>query len=208
MKSVAIVDLKGKNVGKFALDEDFFQEKANKTLLYQASLMYLANTRKASAHTKTRSQVRGGGKKPWRQKGTGRARVGTIRSPLWRGGGVVFGPGGRKFNFSLPKKVRNLALIHSLNAKIKDNQLVVVDKISLSEPKTKEFATFLKAVKANNKPLVVTEKLDARLNKAARNIGGLMIKPFNYINAYDVLKHDKVVFSKLALENLIKLRKR
>ena len=207
MKSVPIVDVKGKSVGKFQLDETFFNGKVNKSLLQQAVLMYQANKRKASATTKTRSDVSGGGRKPWRQKGTGRARAGTIRSPLWRGGGTVFGPINSKFNYALPKKIRNNALLHSLNGKVNDDELIVVDALSISQPKTKEIATFLNKVKAATKALIVIEKKDESLLRAARNIEGVMLKPFNYINAFDVLNHNKVVFTKQALENLIKLRK-
>ncbi|MFH1045909.1 MAG: 50S ribosomal protein L4 [Candidatus Omnitrophota bacterium] len=208
MKSVAILDITGKAVGKFALEDPCFAEKINTDLLHQVVLMYLANRRAESAHTKTRQFVRGGGKKPWRQKGTGRARAGSIRSPLWRGGGNVFGPRGRKFKFSLPKKIRRLALLHSLNGKAQDNELIIIESLAIDEPKTKAVAAILKTLKAEKKTLIVTEKEDIKLARAANNLSGVMLKPFNYINAYDVLSHEKVVFSKQALENLLKLQKR
>ncbi len=208
MKNIPVYDMKGKNAGRFSLDEAFFDGRINKALLHQSTLIYLTNLRKGNACTKRRDEVSGGGRKPWRQKGTGRARTGSIRNPIWRGGGTIFGPKPRKFTTHLPKNVKALALTQALNGKIKDNELVVVEKISLNEPKTKEFVLFLKAVKANAKPLVVIEKKDLKISRAGQNISGVTIKPFNYINAYDVLKHKKVIFSRQALENLVKLRKK
>ena len=208
MKSVPVYDIKGKSAGKLSLDEDYFNGRFNKALLHKAVLMYLANLRKGSACTKRRDEVRGGGRKPWRQKGTGRARAGSIRSPLWRGGGVIFGPQSRGFGYKMVKDTRNLALRQSLNGKIKDNEFLLVDKLTLNQARTKEFASFLKALKAQDKPLVVIEKKDSKLTQASRNIPGVTVKAFNYINAYDVLRHKKVIFTRQALENLIKLRKR
>ncbi len=208
MKSVSVHDMKGKVAGKLSLDETYFDGRINKPLLHQAVLMYMANRRHGCASTKIRSQVRGGGRKPWRQKGTGRARTGSIRNPLWRGGGVIFGPLPREYRYSLPKNIKNLALKLSLNGKIKDNELVVVDKISLDKPKTREFISFLKAIKVKEKPLVVIEKHNPQILRASRNISGVTVKTFNNICAYDVLRHKKIIFSKQALENLVKLRKR
>lgn len=207
MKNIAVVDLKGKTVGKFAIDQTLFNEKCNKTFLRQTVLLYLANLRKGCASTKTSAQVRGGGRKPWRQKGTGRARVGSIRSPLWRGGGVTFGPHPHSYNVKLPKGIKRRALIQSLNGKIKDNQLVIVNQIALKNPKTKELVSFLTALKAKDKTLIIVEKYHPDIVRAGRNISGVSVKAFNNINAHDVLKHNKVIFSQQALENLIKLRK-
>jgi large subunit ribosomal protein L4 len=207
MSNIPVYDLKGKAAGKFTLDQSYFDGKINKPLLQQAVLMYLTNQRLATASNKSRSQVRGGGRKPWRQKGTGRARVGSIRSPIWRGGGVVFGGQPKEFRYRLPKNAKNLALKMSLNAKIKDNEVVVVDKFSPDIAKTKHFFGTLEALKVKEAPLVVLEKHNLQLWQAARNIRGLSIKAFNNINALDVLRHKKIVFSKQALENLVKLRK-
>jgi large subunit ribosomal protein L4 len=206
MKSVSVLDMKGKVAGKVSLDGDYFDSKVKKSLLHQAVLMYLADLRKGSSATKRRAEVRGGGRKPWRQKGTGRARVGSIRSPLWKGGGVVFGPHPRNYSYRLPKKITSLALQHSLNAKIRDNEFLVTEKIAQDKPKTSEFASFLQALKAEDKPLVVIEAHNALIHRAARNIPGVTVKVFSDINAYDVLKHKKVIFSKQALEKLVKLR--
>lgn len=208
MKSIPIYDIEGKSAGKFSLDEDFFNGKVNKAFLHQSVLAYMTNSRKGTASTKRRDEVSGGGRKPWRQKGTGRARVGSIRSPIWRGGGIVFGPKPRKFRSELNKKVKSLALIQALNAKLKDEELMVVEEISFPQGKTKEFCAFLKAIKASRTNLVVIEKNDPQTFRAGRNITGTTIKPFNYINAHDVLRNERIVFAKGALENLIKLRKR
>ncbi len=207
MKNISVFDIKGKTVGKLSLDQTYFNDKINKSLLHQTVLMYLANLRKGSASTKTRGEVRGGGRKPWRQKGTGRARVGSIRSPLWRSGGITFGPHPKQYAYSLPKNMKKAALQQTLNGKIKDNELVVVDKISLAKPKTKEFAAFLLSQKIQDEALVVLETHNPDILRASRNIPGVTVKTFNNINAYDVLKHKKVIFSKQALENLVKLRK-
>lgn len=207
MKNLPVLDMQGKTMGKLPLDECFFDGKVNKPLLQQAVLMYLANQRKGSASTKTRAEVRGGGKKPWRQKGTGRARAGSIRSPLWRGGGVTFGPKPRQYKYALPNYIRNLAIVQSLNAKIKDDELIVVDNISLDQAKTKNMISFLESVKVKDSALMVIEKKHPTLVLASRNIPGITVKLFNCINAHDILIHKQVIFTKPALENLIKLRK-
>lgn len=209
MKTISVLDVKGKVKGKFSLDQAYFDGKINKPLLHQTVLMYLGRQRKGCASTKDRSEVRGGGRKPWRQKGTGRARVGSIRSPLWRGGGVVFGPapGQNRYRYGLPKKIRNLALKVSLNGKIRDNEIVVVEEIPQGLTKTREFLSFLRALKAKDRPLVVIEKHNPNVLRVSRNIPGVSLKAFNNVNAHDVLRHKKVIFSKQALENLVKLRK-
>ena len=208
MKDIPVHDMKGKTTGKMPLNPAYFDGKIDNSLLQQTVLMYLTNQRRGCASTKTRSQIRGGGRKPWRQKGTGRARAGTIRSPLWRGGGIIFGPHPRHYGYSLPKKIKSLALKLSLNGKIRDNELVVVDKIFQGRPKTKEFSSFLSALKVKDKLLIVLEKYNPDILRASRNIPGVSVKAFNNINAYDVLKHKKVIFSTQALENLVKMRKR
>lgn len=208
MTSVSLHDIKGKVVGKLSLDQDYFNGKVKSALLHQAVLMYLANQRSGSASTKTRKDVRGGGRKPWRQKGTGRARAGTIRSPIWRGGGVVFGPHPKQYGYNLPKNIKSLALRQALNSKIKDSEFVAIDKISLEHPKTCDFARFLKAIKVKNKCLVVIEKHEPNILRASRNIPTVTVKAFNNISAFDVLRHKKVIFSKQALENLVKMRKK
>lgn len=208
MKSLQVRDTKGKVVGKLSLDQSYFNEQINKSLLHQVALLYLANQRFGCASTKTRSHVRGGGRKPWRQKGTGRARAGSTRSPIWRGGGVIFGPHPREYRAILPKKTRRLALQQSLNGKVKDNELVVIDKLSPIEPKTKDFVAFLAAIKARERTLIVLAGPEPNILRAARNIQGVTVNTFNNICAYEVLKHKMIIFSKQALENLIRLAKK
>ncbi len=208
IKTVAVLDIKGKAAGKLNLNEEFFTGKINTALLHQTVSIYLKNQRQGSASTKTRGQIRGGGRKPWRQKGTGRARAGSIRSPIWRGGGTVFGPMPKDYHSNIPKSVKNLSLAQSLNAKLKDNDLIVVEDISFAQSKTKEFAMLLKnlKVKVKEKSLVVVEKREPNVIKSARNIASVTLKLFSDINALDVLSHKKVIFSKQALENLVKMR--
>ena len=158
MAEIEIYNIKGKSVGKIELDKDIFNGKVNEPILHQVIRMYEANQRQGTASTKTRSEVSGGGRKPWKQKGTGRARAGTIRSPLWRGGGIVFGPHPRDYSYQVPKSVKRLALISSLNAKLNDKNMIVIDEIKLDKAKTKEIAAALRNLKAEKKPLLVLEE--------------------------------------------------
>lgn len=207
MKTISVYDMKGKVSGKFTLDEAFFDGKVNKALLHQAVLMYLANLRHGCAATRTRGEVSGGGRKPWKQKGTGRARAGSIRSPLWKGGGTIFGPHPKDFSYRMPQNTLALALQQSLNSKVKDEQLLVIENLSLAKPKTKELADLLGALKAERKPLLVLKSYSPDILRVGRNIAGLSIKTFNNINAHDVLKHNKIIFAQGALEDLVKMRK-
>ncbi len=205
MSELAIYNIKGQSVGKVELDKKIFDGKVNEAVLYQVVKMYEANQRQGTADTKTRSDVRGGGKKPWKQKGTGRARAGTIRSPLWKGGGKVFGPHPRDYSYSVPKTVKKIALISSLNAKVNDNGIVVLDSLKLDKPKTKEFAAVLEKIKAQNKPLIVLEGKDDAVIRASRNIRSLLLRDYKTLNAYEILKQDKIVITHKALEALTKL---
>jgi large subunit ribosomal protein L4 len=207
MGNIPVYDMKGKIATEISLDQDYFDGKINKPLLHQVVLGYLANLRKGCASTKTRAYVRGGGRKPWRQKGTGRARVGSIRSPLWRGGGVIFGPHPRDYRQKLTKRVKSLALKQSLNGKLKDNELMIIDRIKLDYPKTKQFVSLLRAWKAERKSLLVIEKYDTNILRSAANVPQVTVRVFNNINALDVLRHKKIIFSQKALENLVKLRR-
>lgn len=166
--------------------------------------MYQANQRPGTADTKTRKEVRGGGKKPWRQKGTGRARAGSIRSPLWRHGGVVFGPHPRDYSYTLSKKIRDGALKSGLNAKLADGTLKIVDKIQLNEPKTKLFKAILDSLKLEGSVLVIFDKIDETIKKASRNIPGVTIKTAMDLNALDVLRHKNLLISEAALKTVNK----
>jgi len=203
-QELSVHDAKGNIVDKVSLDKKIFNGEVNQTLLHQVVVMYQANKRTGTASTKTRGEVSGGGKKPWKQKGTGRARVGSSRNPLWRHGGVVFGPHTREIYDVIPKKYRANALRSSLNAKLSDKEIIVLDNLKMEKPKTKEITSILKNLKASNKSLLVVDKLEASVVKASRNVANLTLKSQKDINALDVLNHDKLIITKDALENLIK----
>ncbi len=205
MAEIEIYNIKGKSVGKIELDKDIFNGEVNEPILHQVIRMYEANQRQGTASTKTRSDVRGGGKKPWKQKGTGRARAGTIRSPLWRGGGVVFGPHPRDYSYQVPKSVKRLALISSLNAKLNDKNMIVIDEIKLEKAKTKEIAAALRNLKAEKKPLLVLEERNETVVRASRNIANLLLRDYKSLNAYEVLKQQKLVMTQKALAALTKI---
>lgn len=205
MTEIEVYNIKGQVVNKVELDKNLFNGEINKAVLYQAVKMYEANLREGNASTKTRSDVSGGGKKPWKQKGTGRARAGTTRSPLWRGGGVIFGPHPRDYSYSVPKNIKRQALISSLNAKLNDKELIVVDEMKVSHPKTKEIAIILRNLKAEDRPLLVLETKDEIIIRASRNISELVLKDYKILNAYDVLKQHKLILTQKALVALTKM---
>ncbi|MFH1854273.1 MAG: 50S ribosomal protein L4 [Candidatus Omnitrophota bacterium] len=207
---VDVYSLSGKKVDKFKLNPDIFSVDINKPLLHQVVVMYLANRRQGNASTKTRANVRGGGRKPWRQKGTGRARAGSNRSPLWRGGGVVFGPHPRDYRFSMPKKMKRFALLSSLSAKTKDSEIMVLEKDpEFSQPKTKEMAKILTALKTYGKRILyLYAKRDDNLFRSCRNIEGLTMRLCEDINAYDVLSNTNILFSIETHDSMVKRLKR
>jgi large subunit ribosomal protein L4 len=205
MANIDVVDKNNKKSGVLELNSKIFNSKVNVFLLQQAVNMYLANQRKSFAKAKTREEVRGGGKKPWRQKGTGRARAGSIRSPLWRGGGITFGPIPKDWHYQLPKKIKKQAMISSLNAKLKEGNIVVVDDLDLSSHKSKEMVGVLKNLKINNeKVMIVSAVSGINLLRSGRNIKNLSITRVEDVNAYDILVNEKLVFEKSALEKLEK----
>ena len=205
MATVTVLNKNGERVESLKLNDKLFDGKVNKPLLQQVITMYLANQRKAHAKTKTRKEVRGGGKKPWRQKGTGRARVGSIRSPLWRGGGVVFGPQPKDWHYELPGKMKNLALAASLNAKVNEKKIAVIDELKLESHKTKELVNILKRLKLNDKNLVIiSQGPDENLKRAARNIDKVCLLRAQDVNAHQVLVSDSVLMEKTALKNIEK----
>lgn len=198
MPTVAIYNINGEQVGELMLSEEVFGVEVNESVLHDAVVMQLAGRRLGTHATKTRSDVSGGGRKPWRQKGTGRARHGTTRSPIWRGGGVVFGPHPRDYHYSLPKKVRRLALKSALSAKVNSGALVVVDYLQLEQPKTKDMVKILGNLKVDE-ALLVTEGAGDAVEKSARNIPG--VKPLDAagLNVYDILAYNKLVITKDAV---------
>jgi len=197
LKKLTVYDMQGKKIGEI---DSLFNGKVNPALMAQAVQMYLANKRCGLASTKTRGEVSGGGKKPWRQKGTGRARAGSIRSPLWRHGGVVFGPHPRNFHYGLSPKIRNAALLSALNEKNNQELILVLDKIALPQAKSKELKKLLDGLKIKEKVLFIFNKMQEDFQKAARNIPTVAMAMASGLNALDVLKAKKIVFSRDALD--------
>jgi len=200
--SIPIYDLQGKVVDNYKMDKTVFDGSVNKGLLYQVVLMYNANKRQGTADTKTRGEVSGGGKKPWRQKGTGRARAGSNRSPLWRGGGVIFGPHPRDYHYDLPKKIKRLAFISSLNAKMNDSTWIGLETVAIDEPKTKKFKAITDALKLTGRSLFVLDNVDNNAKLASRNLQGVAVKSYREFNTMDVLHCNTLVMSKAAIDKL------
>jgi len=200
--TVPVFDLKGKEVEKFQLDKELFTGKVNKGALYQAIVMYNAAKRQGNASTKTRGDVSGGGKKPYRQKGTGQARAGSTRSPLWRHGGSVFGPHPRMYRYDIPKKLKKLAFLSSINSKLNEKKMIGLSDVKVAEPKTKAFIAILEALKLGGKSLFVVENMNVNLERAARNLGQVQVRNYKDFNTMDVLDCDNLVVSKVALQKL------
>lgn len=198
MPKVALYDMQGSQVGDIDLNEEVFGIKPNESVVHEAVVMQLASLRQGTSSTKSRGEVRGGGRKPWRQKGTGRARVGTIRSPLWRGGAITFGPKPRDYSYTIPKKKRRLALKSVLSAKVQDGEIIVLEDLQFAQPKTKEMVALLKNFDAS-KALVITLNEDENVIKSARNIPGVTSLSATGLNVYDVIYHDKLIITKDAV---------
>jgi large subunit ribosomal protein L4 len=202
MPKVALYNINGEQVGDIELADAVFGIEPNKYVVHSAVVMQLASQRLGTHKTKGRSEVRGGGRKPWRQKGTGRARQGSIRSPQWKGGGVVFGPTPRSYGFKLPKKVRRLAIKSVLSSKVNENEIIVLDQLSMSQPKTKQFAAILNNLKVDRKALIVSADYDDNVALSARNIPGVKFVTADGINVLDVLAHDKLIITKEAVQKV------
>jgi len=201
MPTVAIYNIQGEQVGEIDLNDEVFGIKVNASVLHDAVVMQLAGRRLGTHNTKTRADVKGGGRKPWRQKGTGRARHGTSRSPIWRGGGIVFGPHPRSYKYSLPKKVRRLALKSALSSKVNTGDIVVVDRLHLEQPKTKEMVRILGNLKVEG-ALLITEENSTAVTKSARNIPGVKPLEVTGINVYDIMAHNKLVITRDAVARM------
>lgn len=200
---IPVLNTKGEKVGDLDLDPVIFDGKVKEPLMHQAIVSYLANQRKGLAAAKTRGDVSGGGAKPWRQKGTGRARVGSSRNPLWRGGGVAFGPKPHSFYKDFPKKMKAAALKSALNAKVKTENMIVLDALVLKSHKTAEFAEVLKNLKIEaQKVMLVVETLDKNLKLSSRNIEKVEITPVQTVNTYEALNCKKLIFTKDALTKI------
>ncbi|MBQ7254814.1 MAG: 50S ribosomal protein L4 [Oscillospiraceae bacterium] len=202
MPKTKVYDMTGKQVGEIELSEAVFGIEPNESVVHDVVKNHLANCRQGTQSALTRAEVSGGGIKPWRQKGTGRARQGSTRAPQWTHGGIVFAPKPRDYSYTLNKKVKRLALKSALSAKAAEQNVVVIDAIKMEEIKTKTFKTFLNAVGADSKALVVTAEKDEIVIKSARNIPGVVVTFANLINVYDILGANKFVVDKAALAKI------
>lgn len=202
MSQLNVLDMNNKVVGKVSLKEDIFNSEIKEHLLHKSVIAHLANLRRGTHSTKNKSQVRGGGAKPWRQKGTGRARAGSIRSPLWRGGGITFGPTPRDYDHDVPKKMRRSALISALSLKVKNGDIFVVDKIDIDKPKTKDVVSILKNFKIDRSVLFLIDEKNKNLELSARNIPDARVQRVDSINVYDLLYYDKIICTKGAIDKI------
>jgi large subunit ribosomal protein L4 len=202
MPKVALYNVSGAQVGEIELSDAVFGIEPHTHAVHEAVLMQQASLRLGTHKVKGRSEVRGGGRKPWKQKGTGRARQGSIRAPQWKGGGVVFGPTPRSYAYKLPKKVRRLAIKSALSSKVIGNELIVLDQLQLSQPKTKDFVAILNNLKVNSKALVVAASYDDNVALSARNIPGVKFVAAEGINVLDVVAHDKLIITKDAVQKV------
>ena len=201
MPKTTLYNTKAEKVGEIELSDLVFGIEANKEAMHTMVVNYLANQRQGTQSTKTRTEVRGGGRKPWRQKGTGRARQGSIRAPQWTGGGVALGPKPRSYRFSVNKKLRRLALKSALSTKVAENEIIVIDDLTLDTFKTKEMAAILKAFEADN-ALVVTAGKNENVVRSAANIPGIETSMAENLNVYDVIKHSKFIVTKDAVSKI------
>ncbi|CCQ93484.1 ribosomal protein L4 [[Clostridium] ultunense Esp] len=202
MPKVNVYNILGEQVGEIELNEDVFGIEVNQHVLYEVVKNQLANSRQGTQSVKTRAEVRGGGRKPWRQKGTGRARQGSIRAPHWVGGGVAFAPKPRDYGYRVPKKVKRLAMKSALSSKVLNNEIIVLEELNLEEPKTKEMAKILENIKASKKALIVMDKKNINVIKSARNIPNVETTFVNTLNVYDILKFDSFIITKDAVRKV------
>mgnify|MGYP002624456298 CR=1 FL=1 len=202
MSKITVVDMAGSKVTEAELNDAIFGIKPNKALMHAMVVNYLANQRQGTQSTLTRTEVRGGGRKPWRQKGTGHARQGSIRAPQWVHGGVALGPKPRDYSYTLNKKERRLALKSALSTKVIDNNIVVVDAIKTEDYKTKVVVDMLKALGAEGKALIVTAEADQKVVKSAANIPGVKTATVNTLSVYDILNYDKFIVSSEAVKKI------
>ncbi len=202
MPNISVVDMEGKQVGTVDLSDSIFGIRPNEAVMHRVVLSYLAAQRQGTQSALTRSEVSGGGRKPWRQKGTGRARQGSTRAPQWTHGGIVFAPKPRDYRFTVNKKERRLALKSALSVKASENEIIVVDSIKTDEYKTKKMVAMLNAIGAEKKTLIVLPEVDSMVIKSASNIPGVKTAQVNTINVYDILNADKLVIAKDAVSKI------
>lgn len=198
---VPVVDVNNAKVEEIALDEAVFAAPTNPHLLHSVVAMQLANRRQGTASTRTRREVRGGGKKPWKQKGTGRARAGTRRSPLWRGGGTIFGPKPRSYAYLVPRRVRAAALLGALSSKVQEGRIIILEDLSLDRPSTKGFEALLARLGVSGRALIVADHVQAggALARSCRNLPDITLLPTQGLNVYDVLRHETLIMTRRAL---------
>lgn len=201
MPTLKVFNKEGKEVGDIQLNESVFAVEISKDAMHQVVLAQLANKRQGTQSAKTRAEVRGGGIKPWRQKGTGRARQGSIRAPQWIKGGIVFAPKPRDYRVSVPKSMRRTAMKSALTSKVQDNEMIVLESLDFSAPKTKEMIKVLNAFEAK-KTLIVVAESNENVYKSARNLPGVAVVPVNNINVYDILKYEKLMVTKDAVSKI------
>lgn len=199
MPNVNVLDIKGNSVGSIDLPESLFGVEVNEHVVYEVVKNQLANKRQGTQSAKTRAEVRGGGRKPWRQKGTGRARQGSIRSPQWRGGGTVFAPKPRDYSYSVPKKVRRLALKSLLTSKVLEEEIIVLNELKLEEISTKTARKVLEAIKADKTAYVVVDEANENVYRSFRNIPGVEVVVVNNMNVYDLIKHNSLIITEAAI---------
>lgn len=202
MTKVSVLSQTGSSVGDIELNESIFGIEPNEAVLFESLVQQRAALRQGNHKVKNRSEVAGGGRKPWRQKGTGRARQGSTRSPQWRGGGVVFGPSPRSYTYKLPKKVRRLALLSALSSKVREENIIVLEGLAFEAPRTKDFVQVLKDLSINKKALIVTADLDETVALSARNIPGISVITAAGVNVLDLVGHEKLVLTKAAVEKI------
>lgn len=202
MPKVDVYNMEGQKVGDISLNDDIFAVEVNKVVMHSAVVNILANARQGTQSTKTKSEVRGGGRKPWKQKGTGRARQGSTRSAQWVGGGIVLGPKPRSYNYTLPKKVRRLALKSALTSKVLDSNIIVLDDLKLEAVKTKEMVHVLKNLKVDSTALIVLPEVNENVVLSARNIEDVKTATIGEINTYDILKYKKFIVTKDAVAKI------
>jgi len=202
MATLDLYNMSGKKTGTMDVKDEIFGVEVNKSVLHDVVVNYLANQRQGTQSTLTRTEVRGGGIKPWRQKGTGRARQGSIRAPQWTGGGVVFAPKPRDYSYTLNKKVKKLALKMALTTKVTEDDIIVVDGLGFDEIKTAAAAKMLSDLGVSDKALIVTAENDTNVYKSARNIEGVCVSNADVLNVYEILNHKKLIIAKAAIEKI------
>ena len=202
MPNVALYNISGKQVGEIELNENIFGVDVNVEAMQQVVKMYLANQRQGTQSALTRAEVSGGGIKPWRQKGTGRARHGSIRSPQWKKGGVVFAPKPRSYRYTVPKKIKRIAMKSALSSKVNENSIVVIEELNFDAPKTKQVVNLLENLNIDSKALIVLADNNENVVKSARNIEGVKATFVNTLNVFDILKYDKFVITKDAVKKV------